>query len=87
MVVFSNWEFDPLNMSNPFPHNGGSVHIWQGYHDKVVQVELQRYVAQKLPWIHYHENPEGGHFFMYKDNWTDTILKALLIQQDNTTAA
>lgn len=74
-----------MNTSNPFPNNEGSVHIWQGYKDKLVQVELQRYLAQKLAWIQYHESPEGGHFFMCVDHWGDAILKALLHSDDTST--
>jgi len=78
IVAFGNWEFDPMNISNPFPHNDGNVHIWQGYDDRLVPVDLQRFVAKKLPWIQYHENPEGGHLFFYKNGWPDAILEALL---------
>ncbi|KAJ0969743.1 hypothetical protein J5N97_022620 [Dioscorea zingiberensis] len=64
MTLFSNWEFNPMKISNPFPNNEGSVHIWQGYEDRFVPVEIQRCVVEKLPWIHYHENAVGGHFYM-----------------------
>ncbi|KAH1159234.1 hypothetical protein GLYMA_11G183900v4 [Glycine max] len=50
MVAFDNWEFDPLKLSNPFPQNRSSAHIWQGYEDKVVPSQIQRLVTQKLPW-------------------------------------
>ena len=50
------WEFDPIiDVSNPFPDNNGSVHIWQGCEDRVVALEFNRFIAGKLPWIQYHE--------------------------------
>ncbi|KAG2614896.1 hypothetical protein PVAP13_3NG017300 [Panicum virgatum] len=82
LVAFGRWEFDPMNITNPFPQNEGSVHIWQGYEDRLVLVELQRYISKKLPWIKYHEVPEGGHMFMLVDGWTDRILKALLVGEE-----
>lgn len=42
-------------------------------------VELQRYIAQKLPWIHYHELKGAGHFFTVADGMSDAIVKALLV--------
>ncbi|KAJ8641512.1 hypothetical protein MRB53_018206 [Persea americana] len=41
MVGFSTWDFDPMDLSNPFPHKG-SFHIWQGYEDKLVPFLLKR---------------------------------------------
>ncbi|KAK3118409.1 hypothetical protein QOZ80_9BG0698640 [Eleusine coracana subsp. coracana] len=82
LVAFGSWEFDPMNVTNPFPENEGSVHIWQGYEDRLVLVELQRYISKKLPWIKYHEVTEGGHMFMLVDGWTDRILRALLVGQE-----
>jgi hypothetical protein len=60
-IVFSNWEFDPTKIKNPFPNGEGVVSIWQGYEDKIVRVEIQRYLARKPPWVRYHEHPEAGH--------------------------
>lgn len=82
IVLFGDWEFDPTEIKNPFPNNEGSVHLWQGYEDRIVQVELQRHVAEKLPWIRYHENPEGGHLYTYADDWGDKVLKELLLRQE-----
>ncbi|KAM0947486.1 putative hydrolase [Dioscorea sansibarensis] len=82
MALFSNWEFDPMKISNPFSNNEGSVHLWQGYEDRFVPVEIQRCVVDKLPWIHYHENPEGGHLFPGINGWPDRILKTLLLGQE-----
>ena len=81
-VAFGKWEFDPLKLSNPFPHNRSSVHIWQGYEDKVVPSQLQRFVSGKLPWIHYHEVPDGGHLIVYYRGLCEAILKALLLGQE-----
>ncbi|XP_021617317.2 uncharacterized protein LOC110618488 [Manihot esculenta] len=79
MVGFGKWEFDPMDLENPFPNNEGSVHLWQGDEDRMVPVMLQRYVVQKLPWIHYHELPGAGHLFSYVPGMSETILKALLL--------
>ncbi|KAL5165574.1 Protein PLASTID MOVEMENT IMPAIRED 2 [Glycine soja] len=38
MVAFGIWEFDPLKLSNPFPDNRISAHIWQGYENKYHEV-------------------------------------------------
>ncbi|GAB4833392.1 hypothetical protein Ancab_031635 [Ancistrocladus abbreviatus] len=78
MVGFGKWEFDPINLTNPFPNNEGTVHLWQGDEDRLVFVSLQRYIAQQLPWIHYHEVPGAGHLFPYKDGMSDAIMKAQL---------
>jgi pimeloyl-ACP methyl ester carboxylesterase len=61
-VGFGKWEFDPMEIDNPFPNNEGSVHLWHGEEDGLVPALLQRYIAKKLPWIHYHELPGVGHF-------------------------
>nr|GME16499.1 Lysophospholipase BODYGUARD 2 precursor [Ipomoea batatas] len=78
IVGLGKWEFDPMDLENPFPNNEGSVHLWQGDEDGLVPVTLQRYIAQKLPWIHYHELPGAGHMFPYVDAMGDQIVKALL---------
>nr|XP_027192283.1 uncharacterized protein LOC101496466 [Cicer arietinum] len=82
-VAFGKWEFDPMKLSNPFPHNRGSFHIWQGYEDKIVPSELQRFVAGKLPWIQYHEVPYGGHLILCYKGMCEAILRALLLGQEN----
>lgn len=81
-VAFSNWEFDPMDLSNPFPQNQSSVHIWQGYEDKVVPFQLQRYVSSKLPWIQYHEVPDGGHLIVHYNGLSEAIVRALLYQEN-----
>ncbi|GAA0156725.1 hydrolase [Lithospermum erythrorhizon] len=76
MVGFSKWEFDPTEVSNPFPNNDGSVHLWQGYEDKMIPFEMNRYISLKLPWIKYHELPDHGHEIS-PSVWVD-ILKELV---------
>ncbi|XP_009604842.1 uncharacterized protein [Nicotiana tomentosiformis] len=83
MIGFGTWEFDPVDLENPFPNNEGSVHLWQGDEDKLVPVTLQRYIAQRQPWIQYHEIPGAGHMFPVVDGMADKIVKALLIGEKN----
>ncbi|KAK4431128.1 hypothetical protein Salat_0874900 [Sesamum alatum] len=79
MVGFGHWDFDPMNLENPFVDGQGSVHVWHGAEDGMVPVILQRYIAKKLPWIQYHELPNAGHLFAYADSSAkDAILNALL---------
>lgn len=82
IVAFGKWDFDPLTLNNPFAQNKCPLHIWQGYEDKVVPVELQRYVAGRLPWIRYHEVPDGGHLLVYDTAVCEAILRSLLLGED-----
>lgn len=77
-IGFGTWEFSPLDLKNPFPNNEASVHVWHGDDDNMVPVTLQRYIAQQLPWIRYHEIPGAGHLFPHGDGMCDTIIKELL---------
>ncbi|PON37640.1 Alpha/beta hydrolase fold [Parasponia andersonii] len=77
-VGFGTWEFDPTELNNPFPNNEGSVHLWQGDEDRLVPVTLQRYIANKLPWIHYHELPGAGHLFPLAKGMSEAMLKEFL---------
>ncbi|KAI3706771.1 hypothetical protein L6452_24727 [Arctium lappa] len=77
-IGFGKWEFDPMVVDNPFPNNDGSVHIWMGDEDRIVPVTLQRYIAQQLGWVKYHEVTGGGHMIPFADGVTDSILKTLL---------
>jgi pimeloyl-ACP methyl ester carboxylesterase len=79
MVMFGKWDFDPLELNNPFPNNDVPVHIWQGDEDALVPVTLQRYIGEKLPWIHYHELPGVGHLFNLMEGIPDRILKCFLL--------
>ncbi|PWA39174.1 alpha/Beta hydrolase fold protein [Artemisia annua] len=77
-IGFGRWDFDPLNIDNPFPNHEACVHVWQGEEDVLVPPPLQRYIAQKLSWINYHELKGAGHMFPYADGISDSILKELL---------
>ncbi|PKU87804.1 hypothetical protein MA16_Dca021150 [Dendrobium catenatum] len=79
IVAYCSWEFDPMDLKNPFPDSKGSVHLWHGAQDQAVNVSLSRYISQKLPWVQYHEVPDGGHFFPHADGMSDTIVKALVL--------
>ncbi|XP_022949170.1 uncharacterized protein LOC111452601 [Cucurbita moschata] len=76
---FGKWEFDPMELSNPFHDNEGSVHMWQGCEDYVVPIELNRFIAQKLPWIQYHELPNNGHLLVHEAHNLEVILRTLLV--------
>lgn len=67
-----------MDLENPFPNNEGSVHLWHGEQDSLVPATLQRYIVQRLPWIHYHELPGAGHMFPFADGMSDTIVNTLL---------
>ncbi|GAB2274617.1 hypothetical protein Dimus_009386 [Dionaea muscipula] len=79
LVGYGKWEFDPLDLENPFTQNEGSVHIWQGYEDRMIPFQLNRFISEKLHWIQYHEVPDGGHFIFYEQGICDSIIKALLL--------
>ncbi|PSR92958.1 Dihydrolipoyllysine-residue acetyltransferase component of acetoin cleaving system like [Actinidia chinensis var. chinensis] len=79
MVGFGSWEFDPMDLENPFVDNEGSGHLWHGDEDGLVPVSLQRYIAGRLSWIHYHEVPGGGHMFPYANGMRESIFKTLLL--------
>lgn len=76
-IGFGKWDFDPMDIENPFPNNNGSVHLWMGDQDLIVPVTLQRYIAKQLGWVKYHEVAGVGHMLAYGDGVTDAILKAL----------
>jgi pimeloyl-ACP methyl ester carboxylesterase len=84
LVAFGKWDFNPLDLKNPFPQNPSPVHIWQGYEDKVVPFQLQRYVSKKLPWIQYHEVPDGGHLLVYDSCVCEAVLKSLLLGENSS---
>ncbi|XP_022767098.1 uncharacterized protein LOC111311726 isoform X2 [Durio zibethinus] len=72
------WEFDPLELENPFPNNEGFVHLWHGDQDRIVPITMNRYIAQQLPWLHYHQVSGAGHLFPLADGMSHAIIKALL---------
>ncbi|CAN7021953.1 hypothetical protein IGI04_023011 [Brassica rapa subsp. trilocularis] len=78
-VGFSSWEFDPLDLKDPFPNKNGSVHLWHGDEDRFVPVKLQSYIASKLPWISYHVISGSGHLLPLVEGMTDKIIKSLLV--------
>nr|GEY17354.1 hypothetical protein [Tanacetum cinerariifolium] len=82
IVAFGKWDFDPLSLTNPFGGSECRFHIWQGYEDKVVPVELQRYISTRLPWIKYREVPDGGHLLVYDTDVCEAILRSLLLGED-----
>lgn len=77
-VGFGRWEFDPMEIQNPFPNNEVRVHLWHGEEDMIVPASLPRYIAKKLPWIQYHELPGVGHLLPNYDGKKEAILKSLL---------
>ncbi|XP_020581550.1 uncharacterized protein LOC110025425 [Phalaenopsis equestris] len=79
IVGFGDWEFDPMDIENPFPGKEGSVHLWHGTEDFIVPVSLSRYVSQKLPWVKYHELTHAGHLFPLADGMADVIVRKLLL--------
>ncbi|KAG0499938.1 hypothetical protein HPP92_000010 [Vanilla planifolia] len=81
-TFFGSWEFDPMDLKNPFPGNEASVHLWHGDHDRVVDASLSRHIGQKLPWIRYHEVPGKGHMFPYAEGMSNAIVKTLLLGDD-----
>jgi len=82
MLGLGKWEFDPLKLNNPFPEMERSVHLWAGYEDRVVPVELQRHVSGCLPWIKHHEVPHGGHLIVYDSEVCESVLRALLLDEE-----
>lgn len=81
-VAFGKWDFNPLELTDPYPQNESSVHIWQGVKDKVVPVQLQRHVSQRLPWIRYHEVPDCGHLLVYDTAVCEAVLTSLVLGED-----
>lgn len=81
MVGFGTWQFDPMDLDNPFPHGEGSVHLWKGDDDLDMRVTLQRYIARRLPWIKCHELAKTGHLFPVAEGMSDKIVKAVLLYE------
>ena len=77
-VGLGSWEFDPLDLENPFPNKEGSVHLWHGAEDLIARVSLSRYISEKVSWVRYHELPNAGHMFSQADGASDPIVKALV---------
>ncbi|KAJ4774506.1 alpha/beta-Hydrolases superfamily protein [Rhynchospora pubera] len=72
-VMFGKWDFDPMDLPEPsFP-----VHLFQGDEDGLVPVTLQRYIADKLSWIKYHELPSTGHYLSSVPGLGDKVLRTV----------
>ncbi|KAK4788134.1 hypothetical protein SAY86_019453 [Trapa natans] len=82
MIHFGKWEFDPMELKSPFEDARGPVYLWQGHNDKLVPVEMQRYVAKKLPWIKYHEVPDGGHLMIHEGKLCEAMFRELLLGEE-----
>ncbi|MBA0857758.1 hypothetical protein Goshw_016799, partial [Gossypium schwendimanii] len=83
LVCYGDWDFDPMELTSPFPQNQNCVHIWQGYEDKIVPFELQRCISKKLPWIQYHEVADGGHLLVHYNGLREAILRAMLLGEEH----
>ncbi|KAL8140367.1 hypothetical protein V2J09_006388 [Rumex salicifolius] len=71
LVSYSKWGFDPIDLKNPFPNNEGSVCFWQGQEDRMIPIQLTRFITDKLPWIKYYEVPNVGHFMIFDQDICD----------------
>uniref|UniRef100_A0A9I9CK63 Alpha/beta-Hydrolases superfamily protein n=1 Tax=Cucumis melo TaxID=3656 RepID=A0A9I9CK63_CUCME len=80
LVSFGKWEFDPTELTNPSTESIRSVHMWQGGADRVIPIEFSRFVAQKLPWIQYHEVPNAGHLIVHEGESLKAIIRALIAE-------
>lgn len=78
MTLAGDWGFEPEGLPDPFPGGEGSVHIWHGTEDRMVPVDVQRYVAGRIPWVRYHESAGSGHLFHHLRHWSEAVLEALL---------
>ncbi|XP_078441160.1 uncharacterized protein LOC144711111 [Wolffia australiana] len=78
ICLVGDWGFEPEGLPDPFAGGQGTVHIWQGSDDKMVQPVVQRYVAGKIPWVRYHELPSAGHLFFFVRHRCEAILKELI---------
>ncbi|CAO2832999.1 unnamed protein product [Amaranthus hypochondriacus] len=79
MIGFGSWEFSPMDLTDPFANKQGSVHLWQGNEDTLVPVSMQRFIAQRLSWIKYHEVEGAGHLFPFAEGMAEAILRSLLL--------
>ena len=82
VVHFGNWEFNPLEIKNPFPNNEASVHLCHDHEDKHVPYEMQQYLAKKLPWIRCHEVPHGGHLMIHESGLCEAMFRELLLREE-----
>ncbi|CAK9877814.1 unnamed protein product [Sphagnum jensenii] len=87
IIMFSNWEFEPADLKNPFEKSSKTVHIWQGTDDYLVPFHIQRYIAKRLPWVRYHELDGYGHVLHYIPGLVDQVLQELLADDEHRTDA
>lgn len=80
MIMFSNWPFTPMTLDNPFEI---PVHIWQGTEDTMIPANLQKHVADSLPWVHYHELEGYGHMLDYYPGIAEKMVRSLLEDSDD----
>ncbi|CBI28332.3 unnamed protein product, partial [Vitis vinifera] len=90
MSIFSQPDLEMLKKLSEIPSAGQekirqqgvheSLHrdIMAGYQDKIIPYKLNRYISEKLPWIRYHEVPEGGHLLIFDQKTCEDILRGLL---------
>ncbi|KAF3631352.1 putative diphosphomevalonate decarboxylase-like, partial [Capsicum annuum] len=78
MMGFGKWDFDPMDLKNLFPNGEDLVHLWHGDQDWIVPVILQCYIAERIPWINYHEMPNVGHLIMRDPPMTEVVWKTFL---------
>ncbi|KAL3530401.1 hypothetical protein ACH5RR_009723 [Cinchona calisaya] len=78
LAGYAKWEFDPTDIVDPFPNKDGSVHIWQGYEDRIIPLEINRFILKKLPWIRYHEVPDAGHLLIFNASLCEAVFRELL---------
>ncbi|XP_022142422.1 uncharacterized protein LOC111012560 [Momordica charantia] len=76
LAAYGKWEFDPIMELSKIP--GGCVHMWQGSADRVIPIEFNHFVAQKLGWIKYHEIPDAGHMLVHEPANFEVIVRALV---------
>lgn len=79
MAGYGKWEFDPFDLSNPWPDNSGAAHIWQGYEDKIIPYKVNRFLSEKLPFVRYHEIPGKGHFLAFDSSLCGEIFRTLVV--------
>ncbi|XP_021722065.1 uncharacterized protein LOC110689607 [Chenopodium quinoa] len=76
VVAYGSWDINPLELTNPFPENSSAaVHLWIGCEDRIVDTGLSYYLARRLPWIHTHEVPYGGHLYLHDKDLCGMIFK------------